>query len=402
MKVCMIVHSYYPADSRVRRECEALRDRGDAVDVICLRDDHEPSYEDVHGIHTYRLPIQHRKGGMLPYLFEYGSFFLLASLKLAVTFCRRRYQIIQIHNMPDFLVFSSLFPKLLGAKVILDMHDATPELFQSIYAKGANEAPIKLLRWIEAASLRYADFVITVHEPIKRLFTSRSRIHEKIAVVMNSPDPRYFRARKYRMNAWHTNGRLRIIYHGNITGRYNLDTIVYGIEILWHEIPGICLDIYGDGEKRRIESIRQLVRDRGLEQWIRFHSWIPIDEVPAAVEQADIGVVPATSEIYMNQVAIPVRMLEYAAMGIPIIAADVGAVKSFLGENAAAYYTPDDPYAFSDRVLDLRDHPEKPQEMIQAASSVLQRYSWLAMRQRYYDILDDVVACQNRRKVRRT
>ena len=32
-------------------------------------------------------------------------------------------------NIPDFMVFAAVFPKLTGAKIILDVHDIVPELF---------------------------------------------------------------------------------------------------------------------------------------------------------------------------------------------------------------------------------------------------------------------------------
>ena len=48
---------------------------------------------------------------------------------------KHAYDVIHVHNMPDFLVFSALFPKLLGAKVILEVQDVSPELMAA-KAKG--------------------------------------------------------------------------------------------------------------------------------------------------------------------------------------------------------------------------------------------------------------------------
>ena len=60
MRIAMVVHSYYPADVRVRRECEALSDRGDTVDMICLQKPGEPPIETVGNVEVRRLPVQHR------------------------------------------------------------------------------------------------------------------------------------------------------------------------------------------------------------------------------------------------------------------------------------------------------------------------------------------------------
>ena len=71
MKIGMVVHSYYPADVRVRRECEALADRGDRVDLICLGKSSEDLREQIGNVSVYRVPLQHRRGqGPLGYVSE--------------------------------------------------------------------------------------------------------------------------------------------------------------------------------------------------------------------------------------------------------------------------------------------------------------------------------------------
>ena len=42
---------------------------------------------------------------------------------------RRRYAIVQVHNPPDFLLLAALGPRLLGARMILDVHDLAPDMF---------------------------------------------------------------------------------------------------------------------------------------------------------------------------------------------------------------------------------------------------------------------------------
>ena len=68
------------------------------------------------------------------YLFEYGMFFCQAAMKVSVLHCRRRYRFVQVNTMPDFLVFAATIPKLLGAKVVLDLHEPAPELFSTLLA----------------------------------------------------------------------------------------------------------------------------------------------------------------------------------------------------------------------------------------------------------------------------
>ena len=64
---------------------------------------------------------------------QYFAFIVISFLYLAARSLKRRYDLVHVHNMPDALVFSAMIPKLLGAKLILDLHDPMPQLMQTIF-----------------------------------------------------------------------------------------------------------------------------------------------------------------------------------------------------------------------------------------------------------------------------
>ena len=162
----MIVHSHYPLDTRVRREAEALVEAGIATDVVCLRAKGETARQDVCGVSVHRLPVdRHRGASLAVYLAEYAAFFGLASATALGLHVRRRYAVVQAHNLPDWLVFAAIGPRLLGARTILDIHDLQPELAQSKLGLDAGHWLVQLQRVIERASTAFADHVITVREP---------------------------------------------------------------------------------------------------------------------------------------------------------------------------------------------------------------------------------------------
>ena len=72
-----------------------------------------------------------------------------------------------MNNIPDFFVFCALLPKLMGAKVLLDIHDPMPNTFASKFKSGENGFFFKLLLWQERLSAAFADQVLTVHDPVK-------------------------------------------------------------------------------------------------------------------------------------------------------------------------------------------------------------------------------------------
>ena len=190
--VAMITYSPYPSDPRPRRAVDALIDAGMTVDLICLAEDQALRREKQNGLDVTRLPIIHRRGGGLSYLYQYSAFLSLSAGILAARSLKRRYSVVYVHNMPDFLVFSALVPKLLGARVILDMHDPMPELMTTIFNLPENTVGVRVLRFVEKWSMAYANAVITVNTSCKRIFAERSCPPEKIRVVMNSPDEEIF------------------------------------------------------------------------------------------------------------------------------------------------------------------------------------------------------------------
>ena len=128
--VCMLVHSNYPADPRVRKSAEALVRNGYSVDVIALRDEGEKEEEVINDVNIFRLPLS-RGGRNIPRLvYEYFAICFLAFIKLNNLDATRHYDYIHIHTPPDFLVFAAKIQKLKGKTIILDLHEVMSELMK--------------------------------------------------------------------------------------------------------------------------------------------------------------------------------------------------------------------------------------------------------------------------------
>ena len=128
------------------------------MDLVCLRESgREPRREVVNGVNVLRLAIPKKRGGKLEYPFRYSAFLASCSIILGYRTLRRGYDIVHAHNMPDFLVFSGIIPKLFGSKIILDLHDPMPELIQSIYDISPHHWLVRLLIRLERWSIGFAD-----------------------------------------------------------------------------------------------------------------------------------------------------------------------------------------------------------------------------------------------------
>jgi hypothetical protein len=173
-KAGIVVLSPYPFDARPRRTADALVRQGMSVDYICATDGKAPWHQKINGLNVFRVPIEHQRGGKLAYAYEYSAFTLASALILAARSWQRRYELIYINNMPDFLVVSALLPKLLGAKVIFDLHDPMPELMAAIFAMDPNSKSIQFMKRIEKWCMSRAHQMITPNLACQRIFTARS------------------------------------------------------------------------------------------------------------------------------------------------------------------------------------------------------------------------------------
>ena len=135
---------------------------------------------------------------------------------------------IHANNIPDFLVFAAVIPKLFGAKVILDIHDPIPELFL-LKKKSSNplsKIMYHLMVFTEKISAAFSDAVITVNSTVKSNLVKRGIPAEKVSVVRNLPDLTLFDHNQYAAKVASANGQFRLIFPGTIKPQYGLETAI--------------------------------------------------------------------------------------------------------------------------------------------------------------------------------
>src|ERR1700674_123381 len=113
MNICMISYSVYESDGRVMRYAETLAKRGDRVDVIALSRAERTSDDVIAGVNVFRVQGRtHDEKGPLTYLVRLLSFFVRAMLFMLRRQSRGKYDVVHVHSVPDFMVFTAWLPKL--------------------------------------------------------------------------------------------------------------------------------------------------------------------------------------------------------------------------------------------------------------------------------------------------
>lgn len=386
---CMVVHAYYPVrEPRVEREVNALIKHGYTVDVICLRQDGEPATETRDGVRIIRLPVKrHRGKGAGVQLLEYLAFFSAAFARLALLHRRERYDVVQIHNLPDFLVFAALVPKLAGARVILDIHDVMPEFYASRFKTGMSSWPVRLVRWQEWLACHFADHVITVTDLWRETLIRRGMRPDKVSVVMNVADDRVFQpdaAAEALPERQHEH--FNVLYHGTITERYGIDLLIRAIDRVRRAIPEVRLTIHGVGEYR--DALAQLVAELGLQDSVQFSTrFIPTPEMPRFIRQADVGVVPYRRDVFTDGI-LPTKLMEYAALGVPAIVARTSVIAAYFDDTMVQFFEPGDVDDLARAITLLYHDRQRLSSLAQQASRFNQRYNWTTVSAGYVALVE--------------
>ena len=247
LRVCAITFDWYPFDVLVRRTSEAAINAGYDSHVICIQQPGQKAEEVCDGVHIYRIPMSRSFGRSLPFtVLEWASFLVQAGIKVARLHHKQKYDVIHVHNMPDFLVFAAFIPKLQGAKVILEIQDVSPELMAAKAKGRLRSLVVRLATWQERISALIAHHIITVGWPFEQLLLKRKIPAWKITNILNSADPRLFPASRrtaISMDAPSEERPMIVMYHGTLAERNGLDTAIRAVAQARQVAPYIRLDI---------------------------------------------------------------------------------------------------------------------------------------------------------------
>jgi glycosyltransferase involved in cell wall biosynthesis len=377
--VLMIHFSPYPVDVRIRREAETLFEKGMSVDTISIRSKNQMSQETHDGVTTYRINLNKKRSSKLRYIWEYIYFALMAFYKAGILNYKKKYDLVHVHNMPDFLVFCALIPKLSGAKILLDLHDPVPEIYMTKYRIPLNHPVIKLLVMIEKISIRFADHVITPNIAFRDLFIKRGCDPKKIDVVMNTPMEKIFLSRKNAVKnvISRKNGEFVVMYHGTITLRNGCIDIIDAINRIKNEIPNIKFHIFGNGDA--VDLVKDKINELGLSKIITYYGLVKNEVISDAIREIDIGIIPNQMNPFTNH-NFPVRIFEYLALKKPVIVPKTKGITDYFDQDSIIYFDPGNIADLADKILNCYRHPEKLQQKVERGNKIYQQFTWSKQR----------------------
>jgi glycosyltransferase involved in cell wall biosynthesis len=382
--VAIVAHASVPADPRIRRQADALLASGYEVDVFALRDPGEAAEEWADGLRILRLPVRRRFASFAGHLAEYLAFTGAAALRLTREHRRRRYALVQIATLPDFLAFAASPLKLAGVPLLLDLHEDMPAFFDDRFRAPALRPLRPVISGLTRASAAMADAILTVHEPLRELSLARGVPPEKVTVVMNSADDRLFDPARHPRRQFMEDGELRLMHHSSLQRIYGLPVAVEAVAQLRGEME-TRLDVYGDGPYR--PQVEADIARLGVEDRVTLHGRVPMDELPGLLASADFALVPSLPEPYIHY-SLSTKLLEAVAMGVPVIASDLATFRSHFSDAAIQYVPGGDATALAAAIRELAADPVRGLRQAAEARRQAEPYAWPIQAARYLQVVD--------------
>lgn len=389
MKACMVAYTFFDADNRVRRYAEALAKRGDVVDVVALRQEGVPKESILNGVHLYRIQKRVKnESSKFTHLWKIFLFLMHSTFFLARRHLRDRYDLIHVHSVPDFEVFSAIIPKLLGCKVILDIHDLVPEFYSSKFGASKKTHAFRLLVAVEGMSAWFSDHVIAPNHIWQKRLEERSVKPGRCTTILNFPDTDMFRKRgRHR-----TDNKVMVLYPGSLNYHQGIDIAIRAFSRIHQQAPEAEFHIYGVGDQT--EMLKSLVAELGLTDKVFIKSFLPLEQIAGVIENADLGVVPKRKDGFGNE-AFSTKILEFMVLGTPVIVPDTMVDQYYFNDRVAQFFHANDEQSLAEALLLMIKNPHLRETLAKSASEFAERYTWDANKHVYFELVDSLVHSSN-------
>jgi len=360
-KVLIIVENApVPFDTRVWKEACSLHRAGYEVTVLSPKDKGaELGHEIIGGVRIYRHPMPEEGNSSFWYLWEYSCALFWEFWYVWWIYLRHGFHIIQGCNPPDNIFLIALPFKPFGVKYIFDHHDAIPELYVSKYGKQGFFYKVQVL--LEKLTYRFSDVVMATNASYNHLAVTRGRVApEDVFIVRNGPDLETFKvvppnpALKY--------GKAYLVgYVGNMSAQDGLD-ILLDVALQLKKLGRIDIHFTCVGGGPALDSLRNMVRDKEIGDMVNFTGRVPDKQLLEILSTADVCVNP-DKPCEMNDISTMIKIMEYMALGKPIVQFDLREGR-FSAQDAAVYAdTRNQVTDFAAKIIWLLDNPDERRRM---------------------------------------
>jgi glycosyltransferase involved in cell wall biosynthesis len=305
---------------------------------------------------------------------HYASFFVWALVAASMLALRRRYDAVEVDNTPDFLVFTAVVARLRHMRIVLFSMELMPELTAARLRVGPRALPVRIATRLERAAIAWADHVITVSEPCRRILLGRGLTDRKLSVVPNSHGTANLEPARPASPPF-------LVIQTTLIERYGVRIAIEAMAELADQFPELTLEILGEGEGEA--ALIELTTRLGITDRVHFsHHYLPWPQMIDRVRQATLGIVPMLADGY-GDLCVPHKVLELAAIGVPAVCSRLAAIEEYFPPDALAYFEPGDVGGLAAQVRRLLADPVAAGRQAARARDSMDALSWDAAAGRY-------------------
>jgi glycosyltransferase involved in cell wall biosynthesis len=382
MKILMLLDGEFPPDERVEKEAISLINEGNNVSILCLNYSNQATEESYKGIHIHRKKINRSIRNKLLGTYLITPFYRIiwrrSILKLLAKFPA---DIIHIHDLP-LSDIGVRFGKSRGLKVVCDQHEFYSNWIVNTahYNTFTGTIVKSFSNWkrYEKTNLRKADLVITVEEPLRKIYISEVGINpEKIIVTPNTPSVSVFNRQqidqdiieKYREN-------FMIFYAGHLDILRGIDTVIESLPLLRDSIPGLKFVFAGQFTEKYYNPLKYIEK-LGVADLTEYLGWKPLSILPSYIAASDVCIhVPPAISLEVNS-SVATKIYQYIVMWKPVIVGQARMMRQLVEDNRIGMSIKEsDPQDLADKIKLLYTTPSLLKEYSENARKIAPKYTW--------------------------
>ena len=249
----------------------------------------------------------------------------------------------------------------LGIPSIVKVDDAIYEK-----ASGIKSLQRKIEKMINGKTLRAGTKILVSNKDTKKIIIDEYGVKsEKISIIPNGVDLSLFDITSKK------NPR-KIVFAGAMYYHRGLDILLEAIPYIIKKIPDTKFVLLGSGAE--MDKLKKIVLENKLEDSVEFKGWLKREKIPENISDASIGIGPLRLTDVTSR-ALPIKVLEYMAVSLPIIA-QKGTLPEDVLENEKNGYFIENVNDLVEKIILLLNQPEKIEEMGIQSSKMVQKFSW--------------------------
>ena len=261
----------------------------------------------------------------------------------------------------------------LGIPSIIKVDDAVYEK-----SSGLKSLQRKIEKMISTRSLSKASKILVSNIPTKEIMKSYYKVNEeKISIVPNGVDLSFFQTKIKDPN--------KIVFSGVMYHHRGLDVLLDAAPNIVKQVPETKLILLGDGPE--MKKLKEIVKQKNLESNIEFKGWIDRKSIPAHLSNASIGIGPL-KRTTVTENALPIKVLEYMASSLPILAKTGTLPEDVLKDNENGWFV-ENSFELSEKIVKLEQNPELVEKMGKKSLNMVQKFSWERIVKSIIDVYEE-------------